>query len=330
VDINFINVIFFFLLVVTLTFILCENRLYLAKKFGLFDYPNKIKLHNVKTPKVGGLILICISILVLLFFLLQKNFFETKILLFGILCSIIGLIDDKYNLSPYKKIFFLSLIVLFFLLLNQDFLIQKVVFSNFLFKREYFLNVKFLSIFFTTFCILLLVNAYNMTDGHNGIAIMIGIVWFIFFWNIKLFVFLTFILAIILIYNLKSKIFLGDSGNYFISTLIALSVIDFSNKSFILSEQIFILFILIGIDMLRVFIERVFKNKNPFLGDRNHLHQLLKNRFNSYYTIAFYILLFLLPIIMSIYSTFDKFLIILLFTFLYFLVLISLKKKIKK
>jgi len=330
VDNNFINLIFFFLLVVALTFILCENRLYLAKKFDLFDYPSKIKLHNVKTPKVGGLILICTSVFVLLFFLLQKNFFESKILLFGILCSIIGLIDDRYNLNPYKKILFLSSIIIFFLSVNQEFLIQKVVFSNFIFKKEYFLTIKFLSIFFTTFCILLLVNSFNMTDGHNGIAIMIGIAWFIFFWNIKLFVFFTFILAIILMYNLKSKIFLGDSGNYFISTIFGLSVIDFSNKSFILSEQIFILFILIGIDMLRVFIERIFNNKNPFLGDRNHLHQLLKNRFNSFYTIVFYILLFLLPIIMSIYSFLDKFVIILLFTFLYFLILISLKKKIKK
>ena len=36
-----------------------------------------------------------------------------------------------------------------------------------------------------------------------------------------------------------------------------------------------------GIDMLRLFMTRIYNKKNPFKGDLNHLHHLLKNKFNN-------------------------------------------------
>ena len=36
-----------------------------------------------------------------------------------------------------------------------------------------------------------------------------------------------------------------------------------------------------GIDMLRLFMTRIYNRKNPFKGDLNHLHHLLKNKFKN-------------------------------------------------
>ena len=40
-----------------------------------------------------------------------------------------------------------------------------------------------------------------------------------------------------------------------------------------------------GLDFIRIFIERITKGKNPFLGDINYLHHLLlsKFRFREFY-----------------------------------------------
>ena len=41
------------------------------------------------------------------------------------------------------------------------------------------------------------------------------------------------------------------------------------------SESIYIFMCIPGLDMFRLFIERILKNKNPFKGDNNHLHHIL-------------------------------------------------------
>ena len=44
-------------------------------------------------------------------------------------------------------------------------------------------------------------------------------------------------------------------------------------------EEIFILLMLPGIDMFRLFIERLINKQNPFKPDRNHFHHLLQKNF---------------------------------------------------
>jgi UDP-GlcNAc:undecaprenyl-phosphate GlcNAc-1-phosphate transferase len=124
-----------------------------------------------------------------------------------------------------------------------------------------------------------------MCDGFDGIALFIGLVWLCYFF-LKIteinYYLISIIITLILIYyfNIRSKIFLGDSGNYYISTF-AGSVLIKENNFFTnyIVEEIFIIFLLPGIDMLRLFIVRIYKKKNPFIGDRNHFHHLLINKF---------------------------------------------------
>ena len=307
----------------------------IAKNLKLFDKPNKIiKFHKTNTPKLGGLILISNGLILLYFSIIFNQNIFSKILLLTIMCSLVGLLDDIIDISPYKKFIILTTIILTFLIVNHEFRIEKIVFENLMFQKIIIIeNKEVISIFLTTLCYLLIINAYNMSDGHNGIACFIALSWFLYFLGYKnpiYFFLVPIIISIFLIfsYNIKSKIFLGDSGNYFISVIFATLVINQNNiTDNFFAEEIFILFMLPGIDMLRLFILRIKNKKNPFNGDRLHLHHYLINKFKSNgLVLMYYLALFVFPIIFLISRLIDNLLIIIIFLSTY---LISLAKLIK-
>ena len=81
--------------------------------------------------------------------------------------------------------------------------------------------------------------------------------------------------------NFNSKVFIGNSGAYFISFLIAYIFILQNNLNMKISvEEIFLIMSIPGIDMFRVFLHRLVKKKNPFSGDRNHLHHYLMQKYS--------------------------------------------------
>ena len=307
----------------------------IAKSLKLYDTPNKtIKFHKKKTPKLGGLVLIFNGLIILYFSIIFKENIFSKIIILAIICSLVGLLDDIIDIAPRKKFIILTLIIITFLLFNHEFRIEKIIYENILFQKIIiFQNKEVISIVLTVLCYLLIINAYNMSDGHNGLASLIALSWFLYFLNYKspIYFFLAPIIIsifLIFIFNIRSKIFLGDSGNYFISALFASLIINQNNiTNNFFAEEIFILLMLPGIDMLRLFIIRIINKKNPFKGDRQHLHHYLKNKFkNDYLVLISYLILFISPIIFMVGKLMDNILIIIIFISIY---LISLTKLIK-
>ena len=138
-------------------------------------------------------------------------------------------------------------------------------------------------------------------------------------------------LIYILYLNLKKNIFLGDSGSLFLGCLIGLNIIlnynlEISTTQYSV-ENIFIALMLPGVDMLRVFLIRIIKKKNPFSPDRIHLHHLLVaqglNRINI---LTLFSLLILTPILISFFTNLKPIYII-LFNFLFYTILIFKLKK---
>ena len=79
--------------------------------------------------------------------------------------------------------------------------------------------------------------------------------------------------------------------------------------------------------MLRLFIYRIYNKKNPFTGDRNHIHHILDRRFGLKKTLIIYYLIMVMPIIILELFKVDFLSIIILTIFLYFgLLYISLRK----
>ena len=82
--------------------------------------------------------------------------------------------------------------------------------------------------------------------------------------------------------NLKNMLFLGDGGVYLLGIILSVSLIYEHNvkNNIIYADEIFFLLLLPGFDLVRLTITRSLNLKNPFMGDRNHIHHLLINKFS--------------------------------------------------
>ena len=306
---------------------------YIAEKLGLVDIPDKkLKNHKKNTPVIGGILFVIITILILGFSIYAKNILFIKILLLSLACCIVGIIDDIYKIKANPKFFFTTLILLIFLTIFPELRINNIIFSdNFFMKNLNFENKLILSIAVTILCYQLLIHAFNMADGHDGIASLMAITWLAYIYFAKTnFQFLVPIMTALLLFiyfNLKSRIFLGDSGNYFLSTLLG-SLIIFNNNTYrnFLAEEIFILLMLPGVDMLRLFLTRIKNKQNPLIGDRRHLHHFLFKRLNKEKTTLVYFLLFITPIFFLYFKILSENYIIIFFLVIYIAIISKFKK----
>ena len=154
----------------------------------------------------------------------------------------------------------------------------------------------FYSIIFSLFTMIVIINAFNLIDGINGlsgsvstlVALFFGI-WFMLVGRIELAIIalsLAGAMLAFLRYNLTpAKIFMGDTGSLLAGAVMAILAISFieqhnyltnSPYAFIAAPAVaFSLLILPLFDTLRVFILRVIKGQSPFRPDRNHIHHLL-------------------------------------------------------
>ena len=95
------------------------------------------------------------------------------------------------------------------------------------------------------------------------------------------------------------------------------------------AENFFLIFIIPGLDMFRLFIERIFRKKDPLSGDTNHLHHLLVKNYKLNKTLLIYSIILCLPFYAN-YFFYDKEIYITLLTMvLYFYTIYFLKKNHK-
>jgi UDP-GlcNAc:undecaprenyl-phosphate GlcNAc-1-phosphate transferase len=335
---NEINFYFFALLFSIICYFSVFNyKKKIANFFNTNDFPDKKrKIHKKITPKTASYSLA----LTLLFGLVNNfyfNFFSNdfnNIISASLAIFIIGFYDDKFYLSPIKKIFFISLVIFIAIYFSNNLIINKFYISTFskVFSLENF------SFFFTILCCLLLINAFNLSDGINGLAAGISFFWIFYFlqiYKIEFNIFLIIILFnifLLFFHNFSGKQFLGDSGSLMIATLISLTVIYGHNLYFLdnsianNSEQILIIFLLQGLDMIRLFLYRIINKKNPFSPDQNHFHHYLINNFSLNKSLFFYFLLMNIPIIASLYFELSYLFIICFTTVSYFFIVYFLKK----
>ena len=323
--------IFYLTIIISLNLIFIFYHKQISQKINIYDVPDSFrKLHKSKTALTGG-ILLYLNVLAYSFFYfltesISSYFFLNNFdfLIFLISCSLVffvGMFDDKKNLSPNSKFFLLLIIITPSILVIDNLLIDKVRLSF----LENEINLNNFSIFWTILCMLLFINAVNMFDGINlqtstyflFQALFLGI--FTKFDPI-LFLFLISIL-IFSILNSKSKSFLGDSGSLLLAYIFACLFIILYNKNLkIYSDEIVLIMIIPGIELLRLFATRILQKKNPFKPDRNHLHHILLKKNSFFITSLIIQTLIILPTVISL--LFGKTIIILIVTIiLYFFIL---------
>lgn len=278
-----------FVLAFLIAFQTFPTILYVAKEKHLMDEPDSRSVHSDKTPTLGG-IGIFVGLIVVM--TLVGAFLNTKVLLLVMggltILFFLGLKDDLTVLSARKK--FIGQIVAASLL---------IVFTNTRiigFSKILEIDVLpyWVSVGFTLFVYILIINAYNLIDGVDGlagtIACLISAIFVYLFVNSNELSLATIAIALcgcllaFLRFNFSktNKIFMGDTGSMIVGFLLAFFTISFINiaqldKSsayFKASPALaFALLFYPLLDTLRIFLIRIVIHKtSPFKADKNHIH----------------------------------------------------------
>ena len=258
-----------------------------SKRKGFIAAVNHRSSHEELVPNTGGIIL-CFAIVISLLLYTdyaQQEDFSMLLSAFAVLL-ITGIIDD-FNPIPVVFKFLGQFIPAIVIVASMDESELVTPFLHDLVALPHIFNYLFW-IFFIVLCI----NAFNLIDGIDGLAISLGIVsggfyWFQFreFGNSNLMIFaisLVFGLLGLLYFNFssKNKIFIGDTGSLLIGGLLvffSLKYINFAgldntNKSFFM--VVGTVFVPLA-DMIRVSLVRVFNGDSPFKADRRHIHHIV-------------------------------------------------------
>jgi UDP-GlcNAc:undecaprenyl-phosphate GlcNAc-1-phosphate transferase len=283
----------------------------------LMDEPGERSSHSKMTPTLGGVGLY-ISLVVVI--TLIGGLLDTKVLML-ILGSLtilffLGLKDDLLILSPKKKLFG-QIVAAMVLIVFTD---TRILGLSGLFGVT--IMPYWISVGFTLFVYILIINAYNLIDGVDGLAGSLALVASAAFAfiavKIKDITMATTAVATIgallpfLRLNLSKnkKIFMGDTGSMLVGFLVAFYSVRFIGTTqvtptslFFDSAPVMVLSIVFFplLDTFRIFVIRLFiLKKSPFSPDKNHLHHRYLNLgFSHIQTTSYIVILNVLLITFS-------------------------------
>tara|TARA_X000000950_G_scaffold138472_1_gene171871 strand:+ start:1854 stop:2840 length:987 start_codon:yes stop_codon:yes gene_type:complete len=307
----------------------------ISYKFNLVDLPNKRKIHSKPIAYTGGITLSIIYLLAILLFNINDSQLHI-ILLSGFFISIVGLVDDEYNLNIKNKLI-LQLMPILYLIIFKKLVLTDI--GNY----HYFkLNLGEFKLVFTLLASLFLINAFNYFDGIDGSLAfssisVLGILYFLIEdENFRLFLNILLIpLCIFLFFNFSllklPKLFLGDGGSLLLGFIISFILVYSANQK--LAHPILLAWsvVIFVYEFLSVNIYRIKNKKNIFTAGKDHLHHILIKKNNSIIltdTIIFFINIILFSIGYFAYILFSPLFSLILFItmFVIFLIIRSVFK----
>lgn len=263
-------------------------------KFRILDIPDSRKINKNYLIRTGGLgIILTFLFSLILISLYEGNFyFLNNPIFYGpILFGIIGLLDDISNLSIKNKLFWQILISIFLFYRGLNF-------GNLYNASEYFFFQEILKNFdliFTIVWIVGITNAINWTDGLDGLAAGISIIFSLSLMTISLYqndpnlvIYLIILIgsciAFLKINFYPAKIIMGDNGSYFLGSFLSIASISVlvDNTSPATTLIPFLILFIPITDMSLVIIRRITSGKSPFLPDKTHLHHKLLVKLKSH------------------------------------------------
>ena len=302
----------------------------ISKYINLFDHPDdNRKIHTKKVALLGGsIVFVNLSLYYLLSpFLINNIEIDYSLGVFSFFIFILGLLDDKYKINSNLK--FLLFIIFSYLLLKID--NNLIIFQlNFSFLENNISLGKF-SLFFSIFALIIFLNAFNMFDGINLQSSIYAIFIFcVFILNniyIEFSIIIIFSLSFFIYLNYKNISFLGDNGSLLIAFLISYIFFQSSSKEIFYADEILLIMLIPGLDLIRLFFTRLIQAKSPFTPDDNHFHHHLLKKFGLIKTNL--IVFLLISISYTLASITNQFLLLIVIVlFIYFFILWYLRKNI--
>ena len=303
-----------FLFSFAITYFSIPTIIKISRRKNLMDEPSTRSSHLRKIPNLGGIAIffslgVCAPIFAYELFDRYKFLFASLIILF-----FIGVMDDIMVLRAYKKLL-VQILVSSLMVVGSDVRIRSLFGVFGFYEINYYVSV-----IFSIFTFVILINAFNLIDGIDGLAGSYTIVTSALFGasfyrlgepNAPLVIFCTIIIAAcvgFLIFNLSdkrsSKIFMGDTGSMILGFLLAFTGLSFIEIFIAKRDAIYYhlqsapviavaILILPIIDTLTVIITRIYHGKSVLSPDKNHIHHKVINlgithRRSTTYIITYY------------------------------------------
>lgn len=266
----------------------------IARVRKIYDNPGERKLQKTPVPVFGGMVVlvsICAASLVA-----STIFFDAKMLLMlptMMVLFVVGVMDDKYGLSPLLRLCFEVAVVSAIVLLNKN----SIDNLNGIWG-VWELNT-WIAFALSVFAGVGIINAINLIDGVDGYSSGYGMMVFllmsaVFYCSsiVNLAVLSLICVGALFpfflhnVFGKKTKMFIGDGGALMIGALI--TILSFSilkRDSFCFDELLvrrnvglvpmLLAFLSVAVfDTLRVMFSRIFRGVSPFHADKTHMHHL--------------------------------------------------------
>lgn len=272
---------------------------------GLMDIPDSRKRHAHPTPLIGGLALglVVMPLTFVYAIMVTPPVWRPSILFYAattIAIILLGLEDDRRTLSARNRLILSIIIFASVATLDSLFNVRVLYFAQPTFELG--MGVTAGGIAFTTLCCVGLVNAVNMADGKNGLVIGMSLGWLLLLVNraplslVPMICLLIACLAVLLLFNLRGKVFLGDGGVYGLATATALlAIATYNIEHRIAAEELMLLFGVPVLDSFRLTFSRMRRGQSPMAADRDHFHHHLQAKFGWPTGLIVYLAIALVP-----------------------------------
>jgi len=271
-----------------LTLLATPALIWAAHHYGwLLDHPDERKHHHGAVPVVGGLAMSFAIAVSAAWYLADADIF------WGLLAStsiivVVGFLDDLSSLSVRLRFFaqgIASLIMVLFAGAQLTSLGDLFGFGP--------IALGALALPFTIFAVVGVANAFNLSDGLDGLAGGLALITTAFIAAVAHFTGseITFNTLLILggaligflYFNMRfpwqkrARVFMGDSGSLMLGFLLAWAVIRVTQagRNPLPPAAALWFFAIPLLDTVRLMLRRMLKGKSPFHPGRDHLHHLL-------------------------------------------------------
>ena len=316
-----ISNIYYYLASILCTYIVF--KITIDKSFvSIYDYPDDRKIHHEKILKIGGIVILFSSLLVLSIyrflngeFIFSMNLIESQIMLSTTFIVLGAIVDDIVTMDAKQKLFFQITAIL--IIINSGFILD-------------FFDVYFINALITIAFLIITINSMNLIDGIDGLSSGLFLIFClsVFCITFKLdilsseyyiicSIFLGSVTSFFIFNFPPAKIFLGDTGSQLFGWILALSIVHLSSHFNDISQKIYLIsFLSVPFyDVFYVMYLRFYMSKGVFfrrLGsivkpDQNHIHhQLLKNNINVKKTLFILLLLYFLLSLLSLFPIYNN------------------------
>tara|TARA_B100000900_G_scaffold97782_1_gene80824 strand:- start:977 stop:1786 length:810 start_codon:yes stop_codon:yes gene_type:complete len=226
-----------------------------------------------------------------------------------IFIALTGMADDFFSIK-YREKFFLQVFAAIVLLQSEIYIDS---FHGIFGLYEIPLLASYL---ITIFVFIVVVNAFNLIDGIDGLAALLSVKFFVLIGGIIAVSSAEMNLVVPSIvgsvtgflffnFNPSKKVFLGDTGALLLGSMIAFFIFYILDQdSYIITDSLIsrpLLVILLIIyplaDTLRASLIRMYKGQSPFLADRVHLHHRLIDKGISHWGASTIILIMSISVV---------------------------------